>query len=176
MVLVETERLFIRQWVPDDWKRFRPLGTDPRVLEYLTTKPWSDERIRRFINKGIEVAKTRGWVLWPVIHREDAVLIGCCGFSDEFPPDVEIGWRFLPEYWGRGLATEAARAVMRYGFDTFRFERLVSVTHHANRRSIRVMEKLGMAFERRFMHKGTEVVCYAKAHPSTQGRGEAVGE
>ena len=56
MVLVETERLFVRQWVPDDWKRFRPLGTDPRVLEFLHTEPWSDERIQRFINKGIEVA------------------------------------------------------------------------------------------------------------------------
>jgi RimJ/RimL family protein N-acetyltransferase len=172
MVLVETERLFIRQWVPDDWKRFRPLGTDPRVLEFLNTEPWSDERIRRFIDKGIEVAKTRGWILWPVIHRDDAVLIGFCGFSDEFPPDVEIGWRFLPEYWGKGLATEAARAVMRYGFDTFGFGRLVCVPQAANRRSIRVAEKLGMAFERCFVHKGTEVVCYAKANPSTQGPGE----
>jgi ribosomal-protein-alanine N-acetyltransferase len=142
MVLIETERLLIRQWVPDDWKRFRPLGTDPRVLKYLHTEPWPDERIQRFINKGIEVAKTRGWILWPVLHREDAELIGFCGFADDFSPDV------------------------RYGFDTFRFDRLVSVAHHANRRSIRVMEKLGMAFERRFIHKGTEVVCYAKENPS----------
>ena len=166
MVLVETERLFIRQWVPDDWKRFRPLGTDPRVLEYLATEPWSDERIRRFIDKGIEVAKTRGWILWPVIHREDAVLIGFCGFSDEFPPDVEIGWRFLPDYWGKGLATEAAKAVMRYGFDTFGFGRLICVPQAANRPSIRVAEKLGMAFERSFVHKGKEVVCYAKDNPN----------
>jgi RimJ/RimL family protein N-acetyltransferase len=169
MVLLETERLFLRQWVPDDWKRFKPLGTDPRVLEYLHTEPWSDERIQRFINRGIEVAKTRGWILWPVIHREDAALIGFCGFSDEFPPDVEIGWRFLPEYWGRGLATEMATAVMNYGFNTFRFDRLVSVAHPANRRSIRVMEKLGMTFERRFVHKGIEVVGYTKANPNGQG-------
>ena len=107
---------------------------------------------------GIEVAKTRGWILWPVIHREDAVLIGFCGFSDEFPPDVEIGWRFLPEYSGRGLATRAATAVMRYGFDTFQFARLVSVRHPANRRSLRVIEKLGMTFEKHFIHKGAEVV------------------
>src|SRR5579883_1889335 len=171
MVLVETERLFIRQWVPDDWKRFRPLGTDPRVLEYLTTEPWSDERIQQFINKGIEVAKTRGWILWPVIHREDAELIGFCGFGDGFPPDVEIGWRLLPEYWGRGLATEAAKAVMQYGFETFRFNRLISVTHHANRRSIRVMEKLGMTFEKSFTYKETQVVCYAKTNPSGAARG-----
>ena len=176
MVLVETERLFIRQWVPDDWKRIRPLGTDPRVLEYLHTEPWSDERVQRFINKGIEVARTRGWILWPVIHREDAELIGFCGFSDEFPPDVEIGWRFRLEYWGRGLATEAAKAVMQYGWDRFRFGRLVSVAHPANRRSIPVMEKLGMAFEKTFTHKGVEVVCYAKANPSLPGQGEGAGE
>jgi RimJ/RimL family protein N-acetyltransferase len=166
MVLVETERLFVRQWVPDDWKRFRPLGTDPRVLEYHATEPWSDQRIRRFINKGIEVAKARGWIRWPVIHRDDAVLIGFCGFSDEFPPDGEIGWRFLPEYWGKGLATEAARAVMQLGFDPFGFGLLVCVPQAANRRSIWVVEKLGMAFERSFVHKGKEVVCYAKDNPN----------
>jgi [ribosomal protein S5]-alanine N-acetyltransferase len=96
------------------------------------------------------------------------VLIGFCGFSDEFPPDVEIGWRFLPEYWGRGLATEAARAVMQYGFDTFGFGRLVYVSQRANQRSIRVAEKLGMAFERSFVHKGKEVVRYAKDNPNKQ--------
>lgn len=168
MVLVETERLFVRQWVPDDWKRFRPLATDPRVLEYISTEPWSDERIRQFINNGMEAAQTRGWILWPVIHREDAVLIGFCGFADGFPPDVEIGWRLLPDYWGRGLATEAAKAVMQYGFDTFGFARLISVAQTANRRSIRVMEKLGMVFEKRFIHKGNEVVAYAKTNPSTR--------
>ena len=166
MVLIETKRMFLRQWVPDDWKRFRPLGTDPRVLEHLTTEPWSDERIQRFINRGIEVAKERGWILWPVIHREDAELIGFCGFSDEFSPEVEIGWRFRPEYWGKGLATEAAKAVMQYGFETFGFERLVCVTQAANSRSIRVAGKLGMAFERSFIHKGKEVACYAKANPN----------
>jgi hypothetical protein len=69
------------------------------VLEYLSVEPWSDDRIQQFVNKGIEVAKTRGWILWPVIHREDCALIGFCGFSDGFPPDVEIAWRLLQEYW-----------------------------------------------------------------------------
>jgi RimJ/RimL family protein N-acetyltransferase len=167
MILVETERLFVRQWLPDDWERLRRLVTDPRVLEHLPTEvPWPDERIQRFINRGIEVESTRGWILWPVIHKEDAELIGFCGFADGFPPDVEIGWRLRPEYWGRGLATEVARAVMQYGFDRFRFDRLVAVTHPANRRSIRVMEKLGMEFEKMFLHKGAEAVCYVKSRPS----------
>jgi len=84
---------------------------------------------------------------------------------------VEIGWRFRQEYWGRGLATEAAKAVMQYGFDTFQFDRLIAVTHHANRRSVRVMEKLGMTFEKRFVHNGVEIVCYAKDNPSMKRTG-----
>jgi RimJ/RimL family protein N-acetyltransferase len=116
MVLVETERLFIRDWVRDDWKRYKPLATDPRVLNYIGVEPSPDERIKAFVNGGIETAKRRGWILWPVIHRDDAELIGFCGFNDGFPPDVELGWRLRPDYWGRGLATEIARAVMEYGW------------------------------------------------------------
>jgi aminoglycoside 6'-N-acetyltransferase I len=168
-VLLETERLFLRQWVPDDWVRFRPLGTDPRVLEFLAGDPWPDERIRRFIERGMEMTQARGWILWPVIHRGDGVLVGFCGFTDERAPEVEIGWRFLPDYWGRGLATEAAAAVLKYGFEAFGFPRVISVAHHSNRRSIRVMEKLGMAFERRFVDRGIEIVQYARANPYGAG-------
>jgi len=107
-----------------------------------------------------------GWTLWPVIHREDGVLIGSCGFWDGFPPDVEIGWRVLPEYWGQGLATEAATAVLGYGFETCAFDRVVAVAQPANRPSIRVMEKLGMRFEANFVHRGIEAVRYAKQNPA----------
>jgi ribosomal-protein-alanine N-acetyltransferase len=166
MVLLKTERLFLREWVPDDWKRYKPLATDPRVLRYIGGGvPSSDERIKRFVWGGIEKAKTRGWILWPVIHREDAELIGFCGFGDGFPPDVEIGWRLRPEYWGHGLATEIARAVMEYGWERFRFERLISVIHPGNRASIRVAEKLGMTREATFTHLGVEVLRYAKGNP-----------
>jgi [ribosomal protein S5]-alanine N-acetyltransferase len=166
MFLLETERLFLRDWVPDDWVRFKPLATDPRVLRYIGTgEPWPDERIRQFVDRGIERAGTRGWILWPVIHREDSTLIGFCGFGDGFPPDVEIGWRLRPEYWGKGYATEAARAVLGHGFATYRFPRVVSVAQPANRASIRVMEKLGMSFEASFVHQGIGVVRYAIRNP-----------
>jgi RimJ/RimL family protein N-acetyltransferase len=101
-----------------------------------------------------------------VIHREDAELIGFCGFWDGFAPEVEIGWRLRPEYWGRGLATEAATAVMEYGFRRWGFPRLIAVAQPANAASIRVMEKLGMEFERSFLHDGFEVVRYARSNPN----------
>lgn len=166
MILLETERLLIRDWVPDDWKRYQPLATDPRVLRYIGCgEPSPEDRIKPFVLGGIEKANTRGWILWPVIHREDAELIGFCGFADGFPPDVEIGWRLRPEYWGQGLATEIASAVMEYGWRRFQFDRLIAVIQPANRASVRVAEKLGMSLETSFVHQGIEVLRYAKNRP-----------
>jgi ribosomal-protein-alanine N-acetyltransferase len=171
MIILETERLFLRDWVPDDWRRFKPLATDARVLRYIgRSEPLSDEQIQAFVNGGIEKARSRGWILWPVIHRDDAELIGFCGFADGFPPDVEIGWRLRTEYWGQGLASEAARAVLEYGWRRFGFGRVISVAQPANLASIRIMEKLGMSFEERFSHNGIEVVRYAIENPSANRR------
>lgn len=174
MILLETERLFLREWVPDDWKRYKPLATDPRVLRYVGRgEPSPDERIKAFVEGGIELAKKRGWILWPVIHRDDAELIGFCGFADGFPPAVEIGWRLKPEYWGQGLATEIAGAVMEYGWRRFQFDRLIAVIQPANQASIRVAEKLGMTLETTFTHQGIEVLRYAKANPRMASPGVA---
>ena len=159
MIVVETERLYLREWVPDDWVRFKPLAVDHRVLQYIGNgDPWTDDRIERRVGEYIHLSQTRGWIFWPVIHRADSKLIGFCGFSDGFPPDVEIGWRLLPEYWGQGLATEAAKATLDYGFKTWSFPRVISVAQRANRASIRVMEKIGMTFDGAFTHDGAEVV------------------
>lgn len=167
MVILETPRLLLRDWSLDDFSGFRAIATDPRVMRYIGNgQPWPDDRILRFIQSGIEKAKARGWILWPVVLKETARLIGFCGFGDGFPPDVEIGWWLSPPYWSRGLATEAARAVLAYGFDKFQFPRVISVAQPANRASIRVMEKLGMQYERSFCHNGIEVVSYAISNPA----------
>lgn len=166
-VIIETPRLLIRQWVPDDWKRARPLFTLPEVMRYIGDgKPRSDEQIQRFINGGIEQTIKRGWALWPVIYKEDAELIGFCGFNDGYAPDVEIGWRLLPGYWGRGLATEAARAVLNYGFNVIGFPHVISVAQADNVASIKIMEKLGMQLQSRSCEPGTEIelVRYRIAH------------
>lgn len=166
MIVCETERLYLREWVRDDWKRFRPLATDPRVMRYIGNgQPLTDLQIQDRIEYWMRAAVERGWGPWPIIHREDSELIGFCGFGDGFLPDVEIGWRLKPEYWGLGLATEAARAVMDYGFQRWEFSRLISVAQPENQQSLRVMEKLGMKFERAFSHDGISVVAYAKANP-----------
>jgi ribosomal-protein-alanine N-acetyltransferase len=160
--VLEPDRLLVRQWVPDDWLRLRPLVTDPRVLRCMTDPtPWSDDRTRRFVNGGIEHARGRGWVLWPLILKVDSELIGFSGFNAGYPPDVEIGWWLRPEHWGRGLAIEAGRALLDYGFRRFQFPRAISVAHPANAASIGVMRKLGLRFKKNFLHDGIELVCYS---------------
>jgi RimJ/RimL family protein N-acetyltransferase len=160
----------VRQWLAEDWERLPPIATDPRVLRYIGDgRPWSEERIRRFVEGGIEASRTRGWVLWPLVHKPDGQFIGFAGFNNGFAPEVEIGWWLAPAYWGRGLATKAGRALLEYGFGTFGFPRVISVAQPANRTSIRVMEKLGMHLDRRFIHEGFEVVCYVKENPHSAG-------
>src|SRR2546423_15499140 len=116
MIVLETTRLYLRHWVPDDWKRFAVLATDPRVMRYLGGgQGWSEERIRKFVDGGIKAANTRGWILWPVIFKQDSELIGICGFNSAYAPEVEIGWWLRPGYWGQRVGTEIAGAVVGDG-------------------------------------------------------------
>lgn len=166
MTVLETERLRVRQWEPDDIALLRPIVTDPRVLRFIgNAEPWSDERIRGFIDGGIEASRTRGWLLWPVELKETGAFIGFAGFNGAFAPDVEIGWWLAPDHWGRGLATEVGCALLDYGFRTFNFPRVISVAQPTNIASIAVMKKLGMRFDRQLAHEGVEVVSYVALNP-----------
>ena len=168
MHILETPRLVLRPWVADDWLGLRVLATDPRVMRHIGSKEyWSDERIQAFVNGGIEKGKTRGWVLWPVIHKEGDDLIGIFGFNDGFAPEVELGWWLRPDCWGKGLATEIASATMEYGFRTYGFPRVISVIQPGNERSVRVAERLGMRLDSSFTHNGIEVLRYVKDDPAT---------
>jgi ribosomal-protein-alanine N-acetyltransferase len=167
MNVLETDRLRMRQWEPDDAALLRPIVTDSRVLRYIGKgEPWSDERIRRFIDGGIEASRTHRWLLWPVVLKETNTFIGFAGFNGAFAPEVEIGWWLSPDYWGRGLATEVGSALLDYGFRTFGFPRVISLAQPANTASIRVMKKLGIRFDRQFVHDGVEVVSHVAVNPA----------
>ncbi len=88
-------------------------------------------------------------------------MIGFCGFDHLWGgAEIEIGYWLAPEYWGKGLATEAAQAVMQYGKERLGLQQIVAVAQPANRASIRVMEKLGMTCAKRVCHEGIEHVLY----------------
>jgi RimJ/RimL family protein N-acetyltransferase len=143
-----TERLLLRRWHDTDRLPFQALNADPRVMEFmpgLLAAEDSDQMIHR-----IEQHFARhGFGLFAAEFLAEKAFIGFIGlsvptFDAPFMPAVEIGWRLAAGYWGRGLATEGARAVAHHGFQALDLGSLVSFTVPQNQRSRRVMVKLGM--------------------------------
>ena len=162
-VILETERLRFATWREEDWEEFRKLTSDPLVVRYLGNgEPWPDERVKEFVARQGESWEKDRICLWKLLPKEGDTIVGICGLQ-RLPggPEVEIGWWLTPSHWGQGLATEAARHALAYGFEVSNLERIVAIAHPANRDSLRVMEKIGMRFEREAAHKGMRVVLYA---------------
>lgn len=156
-----TERLMFRDWTAADLAAFHAICADRSVMQFVGDgEPWSTERAEQFIRHACEMSQTLGFCQWPVIHKETSTLIGFCGFV---PTDdgAEIGWRLAKESWGQGLATEAARAVLKHGFETLGFQRVIATVQSPNLASIRVVEKLGMKAESRFPRNGREVILFS---------------
>jgi RimJ/RimL family protein N-acetyltransferase len=162
-MVLETERLILDTWRSDDWAAFRPIATDVEVMRYITGGvPWSDDQIKSFVNRQIETYRTQGFCRWKLLEKPAMNLIGFCGvgfWRDSMDP--EIGWWLARSYWGRGLATEAARLALRDAFERVGLNRIVSIAIQGNRVSTRVMEKLGLEFECEFENEGVRLVRYA---------------
>jgi RimJ/RimL family protein N-acetyltransferase len=145
---LRTGRLHLRRWRPHDRAAFAAMNADPRVMEFLPALLSREEsdRLAQRIDAHFE---QHGFGLWAVEVPNIAPFAGFIGlsvpaFTAHFTPCVEIGWRLAADHWGRGYATEGARAVLTLAIDTLRLPEIVSFTVPDNRRSRGVMERLGM--------------------------------
>jgi RimJ/RimL family protein N-acetyltransferase len=143
-----TRRLLLRGWREGDLERFAAMNADPAVMEHFpaTLSRASSDRLVGEIQRGWA---EHGFGLWAVERADDRSFIGFVGlsrpsFEAHFTPAVEVGWRLARDAWGHGHATEAARAALRFGFETLGLAEIVSFTVPANLRSRAVMERLGM--------------------------------
>jgi len=148
MVIAQTERLTLRRWQDSDRQPFARLNADPRVMEFMASL-LTEAESGALADRIEDHFEEYGFGLCAVEVTGEQSFIGFIGlaipnFQAEFTPCVEIGWRLAAEYWGRGLATEGAREMVRHAFEVIGLESLVSLTVPANIRSRRVMEKLGM--------------------------------
>ena len=153
---VETARLWLRRWRVEDREPFAALNADPSVMEHFPSS-LSREESDALAGRIQDHFSTRGYGPWAVEVPQRAPFIGFIGlfvpdFEAPFTPCVEIGWRLARAWWRQGLATEGAQAALAYGFEQLGLAEIVSFTVPANRRSRRVMEKLGMRYSGDFNH------------------------
>lgn len=146
--MLRTPRLVLRQWRDADLEPFAAMNADPEVMALMPApldRAGSDALVARFRRQFDQ----HGFGLWAVGAPGVADLLGFVGlsipnFTAPFTPCVEVGWRLARRYWGRGYATEAARAAVAVGFTVVGLPEIVSFTTPTSLRSIAVMERLGM--------------------------------
>ncbi len=148
MTTLKTQRLILRPWREEDLESFAQLNADPRVMECLIG-PLSQQKSNELAMLIQNKMKEQGWGFWAVEVPGVADFIGMIGlahvlFSAPFTPAVEIGWRLAHNFWGKGYATEGAKAALDFGFQVIKLHEIVSFTVVDNMRSRHVMEKLGM--------------------------------
>jgi RimJ/RimL family protein N-acetyltransferase len=151
-----TERLLLRHWHDRDRAPFAAMNADPRVMEYFEA-PLTREESDGSVDRNASELARRPFGLWAVEVRATGEFAGFVGldvprFDASFTPTVEVGWRIAHAAWGHGYATEAATEALRHGFETVGLDEIVSFTTVANRRSERVMQRLGMVHSGEFDH------------------------
>lgn len=148
-IFLETERLILRRFSIDDVDHIAALDGDPDVMRYVAdglpkTRRDAEETVPRVL---LNYAKFPGLGIW--IAEEKPYMAFAGWFALKYIPkteEIEVGYRLMKSAWGRGLATEGARAVLNYGFGECGLDRIVAVTHPGNAASQRVLRKLGLEY------------------------------
>jgi len=146
--LIETDRLLLREITIDDKEALFKLHSDPRVQKYTGEATVSSmQEIEIAIKSRISDYKKYGFGRWATFLKRNDQFVGWAGLAylPEFD-EIDLGYRFLQEYWGLGIATEASKAILNYGFGALKLKKIVAIAMKENRASIRVMEKIGMEF------------------------------
>lgn len=158
---IETPRLRLRQFTFDDLDDLSRLYSNPDLMRYVGRGIKTRNETQTALLSLIEHYEY-GFGMWAVIHKADGKLIGRCGlcFLDK-TPEVELGYLLDKSYWRRGLATEGSHASLKYGFEDVKLEKIVAIAKPENIASRRVMEKVGMKYEKDAYFYNTNVVYYA---------------
>lgn len=161
MATIETSRLHLRQLRLDDLDDlYSNVFSDPEVFKYVGNgQPASREETENALLSIIAHWQKHGFGRWAAIEKVSEKLVGFGGLRSLFGVP-ELVYHFAKPYWGKGLGTELARAALRYGFEEHGFARIVAIAKPANVASMRVMEKVGMRFEKYARYYEIDVVQY----------------
>ena len=151
--ILETKRLLLRRQAPEDLEALWALYQNPEITKYIPDAPKTYEEAKAelewFVN-GHPRHPELG--LWATIHKETGRFVGRCGllpWTIEGQHEIEVAYSLAQDFWGQGLATEAAQGIVQYGFEKLNLSRLICLIDPANVASQRVAEKIGMTLERK---------------------------
>jgi ribosomal-protein-alanine N-acetyltransferase len=163
-VILETSRLRLREFVPQDADALAAILGDPVAMLYYPA-PFDRKGVEEWIDRNRERYQRDGHSLWAMLLKDSGELIGDCGCAlqeVEGRNEVEIGYHVRRDLWGNGYATEAAQACMHYAFTKLGVDRVISLIRPENVQSIRVAEKNGLTCEKIIFWRGYDHCIYAK--------------
>jgi ribosomal-protein-alanine N-acetyltransferase len=160
---IETARLRLRMFTPDDLDALCELTRDSEVMRYIGQgRPLTRDETQFNLTSIISAFRRRGFGRWALVKRDGGALVGYCGLSfGNGEVGVELAYMLAKAEWGQGLATEAGRASLRYGFERLERETVAGLTFRDNFKSRRVLERLGMKYLRDGRFYGFDCVWYA---------------
>lgn len=152
MFRLETDRLIIRPWQPDDRAAFDAMARDPEVVRFVHHgEPYTDEEAEEFLSRQARQLREFDMCMGPMVEKSSGRVVGLAGVQPlGRSGDLEIGWWLAREVWGRGYATEAGGAAMRHVLETLKRPRVVAIIDPGNDASVRVATRLGMKYEGRY--------------------------
>jgi len=160
--MLETERLFIRKFATEDLETLIKLRADPEVNKYLGgTRLQNPQALEKRLQFYIDCYAKYGFGMSAMLWKETGEMIGWSGLQPlDGTSEIEVGYGMIKEFWGKGIGFECAKAWLDYGFNVVQLERIVTVAYPENKGSWRIMEKLGMKYQKTEQHYGAECVFY----------------
>lgn len=170
---LETLRLCLRHFTPSDTDELHRIYSYPDLFKYMSNeKPLFSGQTRALIHSLSDNWRQHNFGVWAIVSKQNQKLIGHCGFKFlENTGEVQIGYLLHPHYWGKGLATEAATAALRYGFEVANFGKIVAIAKPENWASRCIMEKLGMDYKKDAYYYNNNVVYYSLSREDYQLKG-----
>jgi RimJ/RimL family protein N-acetyltransferase len=163
MDIVETERLILREFQQGDYRELSLILANPNVMKFSVSGCLTVAQTQDKINTYIDSYHQYGFGKWAVILKQEKQLIGYCGIAVEEidgKKETELGYRLSDKYWGKGLATEAAKTALQYGLNELKLPYIIAIVEPVNKASIRVIEKLRMEYKRKTIFHGLEMKVY----------------
>jgi ribosomal-protein-alanine N-acetyltransferase len=151
MFQLETDRLLIRPWQPEDRPAFAAMATDPEVMRYVHHgEPYTEKEMDDFLARQARQLAEHDVCMGALVEKSSGRVVGVAGVQPLGKSgDLEIGWWLSRDVWGRGYATEAGGAAMQHVLQTLERPRVVAIIDPGNDASVRVVQRLGMRYEGR---------------------------